>query len=429
MNRFQFGDARQNYLNLLFVVVIAIAGIVLVIVTLTSGVNVVTGTPLADCASPNVPSQVTSNTTLSGTLFASGNVKVSDGAILTLTAGTQFIFCGDHELFASNGMLHFVGTAAEPIVFDSEDSVQKWRGIDFVGSGNPILTSTLQYVEINNAGHNEATEKWGAIIIGGSPHGTIGDTPVIDHVTINNSASNGIFVRIPNGDPTPPRLSNLTINDSASAPLLFMAAAVGGLGDGNSFSNNGRQIIEVLAEGSVGGGIDHSQTWRDQPLPYELVGTGLVIGDATNLPVLTLEPGVTLWVGEDAFISVNSGGLIAEGTATKPITITRVPGGPLWRQIVFGANVVPGSRIAYANIEHAGFRDEPTVEIQDGALSLDHVNIRFNNNAPGIFSRVPMVQRPRHLFQGSYGRDQEQHHRLQQSWSSIRPRRGRFAAQ
>lgn len=347
---------------------------------------------VADCSSPNAPSLIESNTTLSGTLFATQNVKVSGGAVLTLTAGTQFIFCGNYELFASNGRLHFVGTAAEPIVFDSEDSVQKWRGISFPGSGSPILTSTLQYVEINNGGGIDPAANWGAIYISGSPHETVGDTPVIDHVTINNSGSYGIFVRIPSGDPTPPRLSNLTINDSASAPLVFYAAAVGGLGDGNSFSNNGKQIIEVRVEGSTGGSIDHSQTWRDQPLPYELAGTGLVIGDATNLPVLTLEPGVTLWVGEDSLIRVNNGGLIAEGTVTKPITITKVPSGPLWRQILFEGNIVPGSRLAYVNIEYAGNSDQPTLEIQDGTLSLDHVTVRYNDHAPAIYSSVPMVE-------------------------------------
>ena len=87
MNLHRLGTARNNYLNLLLVAAIMITGFVLVISLFISGINIATGSPLADCASPNVPSTIDSNTVLSGNLFANQNVKVTDGAVLTLTPG------------------------------------------------------------------------------------------------------------------------------------------------------------------------------------------------------------------------------------------------------------------------------------------------------------------------------------------------------
>jgi hypothetical protein len=95
INLHRFGTARNNYLNLLLVAAIVITGFVLVISLFISGINIATGSPLADCASPNVPSLIVSNTVLSGTLFADSNVTVKNGGALTLTAGTKFTFCGE----------------------------------------------------------------------------------------------------------------------------------------------------------------------------------------------------------------------------------------------------------------------------------------------------------------------------------------------
>ncbi len=375
---------------------IVVASLVLLIMQFVSGINTVTGSPLADCTNPNVPNFIDANTVMSGTLYADSNVTVRNGAELTLTAGTEFRFCGEYDLQIVDAKLHLVGTEAYPIVFDSENPNLNWGRIFFNGVGNDILTSTLQHVEINNGGGSDPSADIGAIHILDYSTSDFGSFPTIDRVTINDSGSYGLFIRNRSDDQTPPALSNLSINGSTNAPLLLYAASVGGLSDGNSFSSNGDQVIEVRVTTGVGGSIKISQTWRNQPLPFELVGTGavntLAIGDTSNLPVLTLEPGITMWVGEDIFIRVNHGGLIAEGTATEPITFTSVRGsGPLWQQIVFERNVVHGSRLAYVNIEHAGNSNQPSLEIRDGALSLDHVAVRFNANAPGIYSMVPMV--------------------------------------
>ena len=76
-------------------------------------------------------------------------------------------------------------------------------------------------------------------------------------------------------------------------------------------------------------GVRHAEPDADagvQPLPRALP---VLVGDATNHPVLTIEPGVTVTFASDAYLSVGMGqtaaapgGLQAVGSAASPIVLT-----------------------------------------------------------------------------------------------------------
>jgi hypothetical protein len=80
----------------------------------------------------------------------------------------------------------------------------------------------------------------------------------VEDVTVRRSGAYGIYVRVPSGDISPPLLAGLTITNSAPAPLLFWASAVGGLGADNT--GNAEEAIEVRAGTVLGGDIRFSQT-------------------------------------------------------------------------------------------------------------------------------------------------------------------------
>lgn len=384
-------ELERSYPSRLFIIlIILILGLVIVF-----GVGASTGALakesagsqlVSSCAAGNVPGLIESDTTLGGDLYVTSDVIVRNGATLTLTAGAHVTMCAEYDLQMTNGMLHAVGTATEPIIFDSDDPAQKWGALDYIGNGSTVLTSTLQYLELNNGGGSDANAAFGAIHVLGTWDGTAGYSPVIDHVTVNDSGAYGIYVWLHEDDPTPPAISNVTVTGSAAAPLSLGAAAVGGLGGGNSLGGNGRDAIQVRT-----GTIRYSQNWRSQPIPYELTGPVLDVFGSEE-PVLTLQPGVVLWMGADSTIRMQGGGLVAEGTAASPITITRAGNnGPLWDRIYFSQSALPESRLAHAHLSYAG-STLGTLDVRVGGLSLDHVTVQHNPNGAGVRAEGPFIE-------------------------------------
>lgn len=354
--------------------------------------------PAASCTEGNLPSQIVTDTTRSGDLFVTQNVDVKDGATLTLTAGTRVTLCGPYDIEFNNGALHAVGTAAAPIVFEGETATTEWERLFFNGSGGPLLPSTLHHVIVDGGGYGSGADS-GAIHIYAAD-GTAEPGVVLDTVTVRNSGAYGIAVRHHDSDATPPLLSNLTITNSASAPLLFWASAVGGLGTGNAFSDNGAEAIQVRAGVVLGGRIFTSQTWSKQPIPYHMVGEfgGLDINHDTY-PTLTVMPGTTFKMDPDFQIRISKGRLMAEGTAFEPITFEAADPSQPWRRIYFNgsANEVPTMTLQHVILDGGGGSDPTAV---DGALYLyapsgtvgsgpvmDQITIR-DSGSHGLVARV-----------------------------------------
>ncbi|PWT89555.1 MAG: hypothetical protein C5B54_08720, partial [Acidobacteria bacterium] len=123
---------------------------------------------------------------------------------LTIDAGTMVKFTTGTVIYNQGGTITAIGTSASPITFTSNASspaAGDWRSIYFTSAA--ISSSRISYATISYAG---ATDP-GALYIAGS-------SPQIDHLTVLNSASSGIFL-----DGSSPTLDTVTVSGSAGAGI------------------------------------------------------------------------------------------------------------------------------------------------------------------------------------------------------------------
>jgi hypothetical protein len=302
---------------------------------------------------------------------------------VTIEPGTTILMGAGAGIIVRNGHLNAVGTADTPITIDSVAPDQKWPGISFGGAGTTVPSSTLRYLTINNGGGSDATADTGTIDIY-APDGTAGATPIIDNVTITNSGSYGIYVR-PTESAVVPVLRSLTISGSASAPLMLYVAAMDGLGRNNTLNGNAEDVVEVRAGTVLGGRVNYDQTWRQQPIPYKVVsdfGVVTLSNRANQQPVVTIEPGTTVTMAEGSGFWVQSGGLVAEGTPTEPITFTHVSEtSPPWTSMRFDGGSTESS-LAHVAVMHSG-SEEGAIQVSNSTLDIEHATVSFHAG-PGI---------------------------------------------
>ncbi|MGZ4957164.1 MAG: hypothetical protein ACXV8Q_18860, partial [Methylobacter sp.] len=144
----------------------------------------------------------------------------------------------------------------------------------------------------------------------------------------------------------------------------------------------------VLAQTPVSGSIAVNTHWTAADSPYLLSGDVVV----QNGAVLSIDPGVTVYMAANAGLTVQSGGIQALGTLTNPISIlsdnTRLaqnaaPGD--WKQWVFN----PGStntRLDYVLVEHGS-----GLVIKGSAPVLNYLKI---NNHQGAAITLDLAASP-----------------------------------
>lgn len=147
------------------------------------------------------------------------------------------------------------------------------------------------------------------------------------------------------------------------------------------------------AHTNVGGFITSDTTWRVADNPHLVTSNVLLGSDAT----LTIEPGTEILFGDKRALVVE-GTLMAQGTASEPITFTswhinRQRGD--WNNLLFSdssvdalfdanGNYVSGSILQYAVIEYAGGDStEYAVDAKDTGPFVDHSTIR-HHDAGGV---------------------------------------------
>jgi hypothetical protein len=109
----------------------------------------------------------------------------------------------------------------------------------------------------------------------------------------------------------------------------------------------------------------------------------VLVGDATNHPVLTIEPGVTVTFASGANLSIGMGqtaaapgGLQAVGTAVSPIILTSDAAGPsagAWGGVYFNPTADATSTLSYAAVKYAGQQFAPLLNtpIDLGSIYVD----------------------------------------------------------
>ena len=323
------------------------------------------------------------------------------------------------------GGLIATGTVAKPIRFTADAAEPKagaWQSLwlyDYT-----LASSRLEYVTIEYA-------VWGlwlraapagvtyrhATIRHSSSHGVqiLSGTPAFDHFTISDVGAEAHAVSTGG---TALTLRNSTLHGSLFAPnatalTLIHTTLHGGLHaplaanpvlESNSFRNSAASVVhpntvpavagstpEATAQTVLrvaGGTLAKSGTWPART--YRIQGNVHVSGTAS--PVLTVEAGSTLRFAGGTYLRVgfpsglrvglpHEGGLVAKGTAAKPIRFTADAAEPkagAWRGLLLYDGTLASSRLEYVTIEYPvvglWFRGVPA------GVTFRHTTIRHSSS-------------------------------------------------
>ncbi|MCB0035715.1 MAG: Ig-like domain-containing protein, partial [Anaerolineales bacterium] len=373
---------------------VLLLGLLLMII-FSSG-RTATAAPTA-CPTNDFPDDTNSTHTLSGDIYVGENILIRNSMSVTIEAGSNIIFCDEYDIQVSNGgALVAMGTAANPITFQANDPNIPWGHLSLFDAHESTI---LRYVTLSDGGGDAAdvdNSYRGTIEVDGNNASTAA-SPVINHVTITNSGTNGLYLETTTNDNTPAAVSNLTINNSAAAPIRMDLDSFGGLGEGNQYNNNTPDHIIVFSGG--GSRVSHSQTWRNPGVPVEIEAGGIILAsDIISQPAeITIEPGLTFLMHPDATLSVGTSlsrpaSLYANGTISEPITFTRLsdvsaPWDKLWLQLYDNTEV----KLNHVIMEFGGATLEaPPIDngiiYGDGPLSIRNSVIR-NSSSNGIYLR------------------------------------------
>lgn len=346
----------------------------------------------------NVSGTISANTTwtvagspyvVTGTVFVQG----AGAPVLTIQPGVTVQFTAGTELqvnVSSPGQLQAVGTSALPILFTASGSTTPgfWSGLQFgasMGASSHITYGTVEYGGTNNY--------HGGIYVAGS-------SPVLDHVTLRNNTVAGMSVNV--GSPV---MTNSALTGNVGPGVLVTVGTPSV--SSTSITSNSGYAMSTTVSGNIlgltgltvsgntlgnfierqGGFLAASQTWLPAAVPY-LVTSALYVQGAA-VPVLTIQPGVTVKFNSNTELQVNGsapGQIQAVGTSALPILFTAngstVPG--FWYGIEVGSSTGPVSHISYATIEYGGTSNyRGGVYAYRSSPVLDHITLR-NNAVAGL---------------------------------------------
>ncbi len=238
------------------------------------------------------------------------DVTVNEGGTLTIDPGVVVKFVWHYCNLIVNGTLIAEGTAGDPIYFTSDDDHTVGGE---TGTGNPAPGSwgSLQFTSSSTGNVLDHTiVRYGGI--GWGQNVLVNTTDVtITNNTIAYSDWHGLHF----DNALPPSLTNTTfIRNTQYAAYATLGdnghsiALSGNSGTGNNYNGMG-----------VAGTISGTVTWDgDSAFPFVLAEDLTVNEDAT----LTLTPGTIVkiaWLDYNLWVN---GTLLAQGTASQPITIT-----------------------------------------------------------------------------------------------------------
>jgi hypothetical protein len=261
-----------------------------------------------------------------------------------------------------------VGTADAPILFTGVDKARgAWAGVSFL---SPDVKNKMEYVTIEYGGGEKIHANVEAANITVSY-----DTRLkINNCTFKESENYGMFVwyntqelHVNNSTFT----KNLIPLYSHATPQLMTA-----INASNDYAGNDEDRVYLH-----GGALVSSTTWNKINVPYLL--TGGTLRTVEDLTILTIEPGVHVYVAQGSEISTGDDTTFHfVGTEEEPIIFEGVNPTPgSWDGFVVHAAV--NSTMKHMVIAHAGgtnatFAHEAAIGIKYGSvITLD--NIHFSD--------------------------------------------------
>lgn len=356
------------------------------------------------------------------TINATWSLTVDPGVTVKCNAAS------DLEITVS-GRLIANGSAENPITFTTAANPPnsgRWGNIQF-GSGSSA--SILRYVTFSYGGANRGYTLY------------LNSTPTIDHLTVSNSASNGI--RVDNVSPT---LNAITVSNCAADGLLVTGSLAtpvvtayssitantsygiefqngGGINITNSTINNNTQYAMLTTVNSRisgltgmtisgnGGGtkdgikypagtISTNERWRSGMVWFV---TETIDVDSTHS--LTIDAGATVKCSSGVEIQI-MGAIIAAGTAVSPIVITTAAATPAaggWKDLRLQTNNAQNV-MTYVTVSYAGGSSASAgLILSSFSQTLDHVTVSHSATAGLYVSGTSSATVSNSAFQSNSG--------------------------
>ncbi|MBN2681610.1 MAG: hypothetical protein JXR58_03825 [Bacteroidales bacterium] len=274
---------------------------------------------------------------IDGHIYVNDDLTIEPGAVIKFKEGSS-LNIGNSEY----GSMLAEGTAEKPILFTSysaNPSPGDWKYIYF-GENNSSSRSSLKYCTIQYGGDTDY----------GMLH--FYNTQIkLENTIIKNSLKNGVYAE---SDAKFFSCINNTISNCGMHAMDVDVNCVATISATNSFSvtgNYGIKVSNTELKGTV--------TWNKLDVPY-FINDGLWLDAETGTAELTLAPGCVVKMGANQGIFVGNyhyAKLIANGTASEPITITSGAASPSagdWSYVEFGTNNNAGSILNFCNISYGG---------------------------------------------------------------------------
>ena len=377
-----------------------------------------------------VPYLMLNNVSVQGTATVAATLTIDPGVTMRWAAGTRLLIASGSQ----QGELKALGTAGQPILFTTDAAVPaagQWQGIHL--DNGTTFDSAIEFATVEYAGGSSTAGIWlnradppirNATIRFSGFYGlaAIESSPVLENLTINTTASNGIIIQGNSAERTPtitgcvitaptgygilsqgtvtatimgstvansisfesaagsPIVQNNILNNYDAFPVRIGADSIVTL-TGNTFNNTGANTrIEILGETLA---VD--TTWPNPGMPYSVVsGFVTVAKNATSAATLTLTPGTTLKFGTGTRLQIgnssNMGALVAVGTTGQPITFTSnnaVPAPGQWRGIFFDSGTVDATSIVQnCIVEFGGQSDNGNIIMSSASPTIRNNIIR-----------------------------------------------------
>ncbi|MBU1239933.1 hypothetical protein KKF84_05435 [Myxococcota bacterium] len=327
-----------------------------------------------------LPSAFPQDTVLSGCYEAQQTPTIADGVTITLEPGTVISFAENTGFTFSEGhTLIAAGTEANPILLTGMVKERgSWLGLRFDMSDS--TENALEYVTIEYAGSTTADNDPDSAAV----KLTSDSRPVTLNITnsiIRESDGWGLWL---NGSSVMPLFSNNVFTANTLGPASIDSSSGDLLDAGSAYTGNDIDMIRVRTNQ-----IDENATWAALDVPY-FITAGLNVNAQW-----TLSPGVTLVMGEEAWISVNGdlAALNAVGTMENPILITgEEPTAGYWSSIHIDGSNNGLNAFEYVTVEYGGGGEDQydlgqIVAVSDShGVTLDVANCTIRSSSSyGIY--------------------------------------------
>ncbi|HLP21089.1 MAG TPA: hypothetical protein VK174_12340 [Chitinophagales bacterium] len=341
-----------------------------------------------DYTSVSTPTTLTDR--VNGVDYIISNTLYINQGRFTIEPGVTIMFeDGAGIVVNPGGALTAIGSGGKEIYFISKSGKRgAWNGITYLSDN---AANVLSYCVIKEGGSTTSPYGRANVVVAKTNHPA---SVEISHSTITTSDNVGILVS--EGS----QLLNFngnTITTNTSYPISVYVANTSFLNGSNTYTNNGKQFIELT--GYENSPVEQTVTLKNIALPYALTGA-ITAGNAVKI-----EPGVRVYMNNGSQLTIDgingSGTLTAVGTAAQPIILTGAFNtAGIWSSINFKGSTSSTNKLEYCTITSGGGNTQSNhgmINLMGTASAGSQVDIRnctiTNSASYGIY-----IQRNTTLF-------------------------------